>query len=668
MVNRVANNFLVQGNPLGRPDMAAFLGDGVPLAEASKGSHLVVVEEFPESLEGREGQLQFFKNQLLLGDYALLHSPSFREFEFQPGELLTLFKEVMECREERKPIVDDLDVLPSSLSEEERLVLSRLKMQRVLMCANHFVPPYSEKWSEYLEKFTRHSVEAKAVMIEAILAGFCQFVADSPPKLMEVLSQIVESVREIDTCPMGRAEKNHLQSRLLDWLSIVALNRESYKGDHTDHASFLSLIAQLRSPEIRQQVTQCWCIYDDRFCQTMASTRIARRFEKKFPFTKLLRFQLSHLKAQFARIPTAADSIERLGRHLMSLKTQKGRKPLFWNVHSFHLLMKTLIVLGRSKFLKMEQKLAILDQLSGQMNIKNAKEILYQLQFLLLTKSDQLGLVNNSFVELIEPVLRERFTLNVQAGKNYFDVIQQCVAEQCRAYPLAIFTYFANLIQLNNPSLEAKFVQRFLSPVLTQTFHETRYDPVDSPQLQALLAIDPHFVTKWSPGKVPKLVPLVTYLDPLHPAPVEGFEIGISDHYSDLMLCTTEVSSCMKVDGNPLDNAALLGFLLHPQTTLVVIKNEEGVIQMRAIVRAMLNQHENEIVLFMEPLYPHNGYLGWKVAVCNFIQAKAEEWGYRIEIDGKKKLKEKLICHPSIADEYCDALQSVVQAGKWLIL
>ena len=76
-----------------------------------------------------------------------------------------------------------------------------------------------------------------------------------------------------------------------------------------------------------------------------------------------------------------------------------------------------------------------------------------------------------------------------------------------------------------------------------------------------------------------------------------------TDDPIDLLLCGTEVSgSCQRLDGDPSNNKGLLGYLMDGKNRLLAIKDQDGRILARCILRLLLDGEKP--VLFRERLYP----------------------------------------------------------------
>lgn len=87
-----------------------------------------------------------------------------------------------------------------------------------------------------------------------------------------------------------------------------------------------------------------------------------------------------------------------------------------------------------------------------------------------------------------------------------------------------------------------------------------------------------------------------------------GWSVVDTDHWEDLLLCGTEVlGSCQNIYGSSEYNKHLMNYLLDGKIRLVAIKNEEGHIKARAIIRLMWDPVLKQPVLFRERFYSAAG-------------------------------------------------------------
>lgn len=96
---------------------------------------------------------------------------------------------------------------------------------------------------------------------------------------------------------------------------------------------------------------------------------------------------------------------------------------------------------------------------------------------------------------------------------------------------------------------------------------------------------------------------IINYITPSNAPELKYLHVEDCDFWEDLLLMGTEVkSSCQRIGGNPYLNMGLIATLIDGKNRLVIVRDYEGKIAGRVILRIMLNNN-NEPVLFMERLY-----------------------------------------------------------------
>lgn len=88
----------------------------------------------------------------------------------------------------------------------------------------------------------------------------------------------------------------------------------------------------------------------------------------------------------------------------------------------------------------------------------------------------------------------------------------------------------------------------------------------------------------------------------------EGWTVEDTDAWEDLLLSGTEVlGSCQNIYGDPNYNKCLLSYLLDGKNRIVVLKDTEGHIRARAVLRLLADNTLNRPVLYRERLYSSAG-------------------------------------------------------------
>ncbi len=162
--------------------------------------------------------------------------------------------------------------------------------------------------------------------------------------------------------------------------------------------------------------------------------------------------------------------------------------------------------------------------------------------------------------------------------------------------PTALLIYAAGLYRysLNDNAYRAvlKSLGAHILSVFNKTYTQERYDPTKNFHLQRLNEHNPDLLPAWQVNSEAALVNSA------------GLSIHSTDNPEDILLCGTELlGSCQKVDGDPTLNQGLVGYLRNGQTRLLAIKDKEGCIVARRLIRLLWNEQQQKPVLFLERLY-----------------------------------------------------------------
>jgi hypothetical protein len=135
-----------------------------------------------------------------------------------------------------------------------------------------------------------------------------------------------------------------------------------------------------------------------------------------------------------------------------------------------------------------------------------------------------------------------------------------------------------------------------------------------------------------------------------------------------LLLCGTEVpGSCQRIGGDPNFNRGLLGYLLHGQTRMIAIVNQENRILSRALLRVLWNETGKTPVLFLERIYGNEAY---KQNIIEMARLKADKMGVPItSLEGNGPLYGHFLNSfgGPAPHEYCDATRSNEPYGNFQI-
>ncbi len=200
--------------------------------------------------------------------------------------------------------------------------------------------------------------------------------------------------------------------------------------------------------------------------------------------------------------------------------------------------------------------------------------------------------------------VRDADSLRVQAGEAFKSVVPMPMVDDFMMHYLRTFGKYrqSNALQIYVARLatalrqDGKFHRVLESlgahvfSVFMGTYTQERYDHTKNPHLEILHKYDPTLLQKWQ--KNPEAKQLGEYT------------IHETDDPQDILLCGTEVmGSCQKVDGDPLMNQGLVGYLQNGQTRLLAIKDAGGRIIARRLIRLLWDEKGERPVLFLEKLY-----------------------------------------------------------------
>ena len=151
----------------------------------------------------------------------------------------------------------------------------------------------------------------------------------------------------------------------------------------------------------------------------------------------------------------------------------------------------------------------------------------------------------------------------------------------------------------------------------------------------------------------------------------EGHELELvnTDRFDLMLLCGTQVQgSCQRIDGDASFNKCLLAYLLDGKNRLIAIKDKEGNIVARSILRLLWDTNGNSPVLMQERIYSNVLNANLTDALDKFAKAEAERLGialYRQDGGGSASLES----FGSIAPwEYVDSAAGVHENGKFTVV
>ena len=232
--------------------------------------------------------------------------------------------------------------------------------------------------------------------------------------------------------------------------------------------------------------------------------------------------------------------------------------------------------------------------------------------------------------------------------------------------PEVLYIYVVNLLNLNdenevNDLLD--IIRKFLIDVSSDTFKTNRYE--GSKHLNKIFEAQDGIKEKWVENREKPL----SHYDPK--TKTKDWSIIIGDDPLDLLLSGTEVrDSCQNVSGNPIYNKALMGYVMDGKHRILAVKDKQGKIKSRLILRLMWDADNKKPCLFFETVYPKTTKKSIRDAMKTSAIEYARDLGvdvYSCETESDKMSFCKLMSLSSKAPfEYCDAARGI-QTGAFRI-
>lgn len=188
--------------------------------------------------------------------------------------------------------------------------------------------------------------------------------------------------------------------------------------------------------------------------------------------------------------------------------------------------------------------------------------------------------------------------------------------------PMAILTWCSRLRQLNDPALMDR-VAEFVDSVLTGTFREKRYAAEEEHLETVFASLTDETVACWMENRkytAQELLPDDSEASDMW----QGFTFEDTDDPCDLMLCGTDVKSCMNIWEDPEKNKALLALLTDGKMRMLAIKDPQGTIVARCILKMLWDNEKKAAVLFQEISYPYEISLGCQNLLDEMARRRAE--------------------------------------------
>jgi hypothetical protein len=144
---------------------------------------------------------------------------------------------------------------------------------------------------------------------------------------------------------------------------------------------------------------------------------------------------------------------------------------------------------------------------------------------------------------------------------------------------------------------------------------------------------------------------------------IGDFVVVDTDDPFDLFAMGDEVNTCQRTDGQPDLNQGLLGYLLNGYNRLIAIKDEEGRIVARSLLRLLYNKRANKPVLFLDSFYSRNNHEDLEKIIKALALERAKKMKLTL-LSGENHFNsygENVSCFGGAAPEYIDSFGRVRQ-------
>jgi hypothetical protein len=167
---------------------------------------------------------------------------------------------------------------------------------------------------------------------------------------------------------------------------------------------------------------------------------------------------------------------------------------------------------------------------------------------------------------------------------------------------------------------------------------------------------------------------MIDMLDPSKASEAKWIKIETTDAWEDLLLMGSEVTnSCQRIDGDPDLNKCLLAYILDGKNKLMIVRDVEGKIAARSVLRILWDSQHKKPVLFMERIYHRTANSALSDLILRGCVEKAKEMGLPL-VASPKEAPEKASYSESLCAlggpapfEYVDALSGIQKNGEFTI-
>ncbi|MBS0614965.1 MAG: hypothetical protein JSR58_00245 [Verrucomicrobia bacterium] len=168
-----------------------------------------------------------------------------------------------------------------------------------------------------------------------------------------------------------------------------------------------------------------------------------------------------------------------------------------------------------------------------------------------------------------------------------------------KRYPGGIAIYMAELKKNENEDA-IKMAQKFVAAVLEGKFSEERYAFEGNLHLKDLFENRSDLYGKWKTSLASFNLSSVLTEEEAKTMARKGWTLHDTDNWEDLLLIGTETSTCQRL---AMGDEGLLAYILNGKIRVIAIKDREGKIVARAILRVLKDSETNLPVLYIDRLY-----------------------------------------------------------------
>lgn len=164
---------------------------------------------------------------------------------------------------------------------------------------------------------------------------------------------------------------------------------------------------------------------------------------------------------------------------------------------------------------------------------------------------------------------------------------------KCRNLP-ALLIYAGKMKMIEEEAIDE--LNKYVKSVMEGTIKEDRYNVKNNKHLEIVFGAKKGLEEKWMKNTEESIAKDIS-------KETTGITIVNTDDYWDLFICGTETFSCQRVDGNPSINKHLIDYPVDGKIRLIAIKENDGTIVARCIIRLLWDDENKCPILMQEKNY-----------------------------------------------------------------